>query len=182
VVAINRFSSDSEEEIAIIRDFACSLGFDAFAVDFWDRGGAGGTDLAEHLVQMIRSDYCEQHNLYDWSLSVEDKIHKVASEIYGAQAIDFTPQAKTALKRIRKWGLEGLPICIAKTQKSLSDNPDLLGRPKDFLVTVRDVLVAAGAGFLIPITGEIMRMPGLPVHPSAEAIDIDNEGHISGLF
>jgi formate--tetrahydrofolate ligase len=182
VVAINRFTSDTEEELGIVRDYACSLGFEAFTVDFWARGGEGGTELAGRLVEMIRDDYCTQHNLYDWSLPVTEKIHKVASEIYGAQAIDYTPQARAALKRITKWNYDRFPICIAKTQKSLSDNPELLGRPKDFLVTVRDILIAAGAGFLIPITGEILRMPGLPVHPSAEHIDIDGEGRITGLF
>ena len=115
-------------------------------------------------------------------LNIEKKIETIAKEIYGAAAIDYTAQAKSDLKKIIALGLDKLPVCIAKTQKSLSDNPKLLGRPKDFVVTVRQIEIAAGAGFVIPITGEIMRMPGLPEKPAAENIDIDEQGHITGLF
>jgi formate--tetrahydrofolate ligase len=122
------------------------------------------------------------HPMYDWSWTVERKVETVAREIYGAQAVDWSPQAKDDLERIYALGYGGLPVCIAKTQKSLSDNPELLGRPKDFLITVREVQIAAGAGFLIPITGEIMRMPGLPRDPAAAHIDIAADGKITGLF
>jgi formate--tetrahydrofolate ligase len=113
---------------------------------------------------------------------VERKIETVTHEIYGAEAVDYTPDAQRDLSRIKKFGYDKLPVCIAKTQASLSDNPKLLGRPKDFLVTVRDIVIAAGAEFLVPITGKVLRMPGLPKHPAAERIDIDDDGNISGLF
>jgi len=120
--------------------------------------------------------------MYDWTWSVEMKIETIAKKIYGAEAIDYTSKAKSDLKRVYELGLDKLPVCIAKTQKSLSDNPELLGRPKDFIVTVREIEIASGAGFIIPITGEIMRMPGLPELPAAEKIDIDEHGNITGLF
>ena len=120
--------------------------------------------------------------LYDWEWCVEKKIDTIAIELYGAAAIDYTSEAKSDLKKVIDLGLDKLPVCIAKTQKSLSDNPKLLGRPKDFVVTVRQIEIAAGAGFVITITGEIMRMPGLPEKPAAENIDIDEQGHITGLF
>ena len=127
--------------------------------------------------------YCSDFRpLYPLDEPVVKKVETIAKSIYGAEAVDYMPKAKNALKRIADLGLDGLAICMAKTQKSLSDNPALLGRPKDFVITVRDIEIAAGAGFLIPITGEIMRMPGLPETPAAEAIDIDEEGNISGLF
>jgi formate--tetrahydrofolate ligase len=119
---------------------------------------------------------------YDWSWSVEKKIEAVAQKIYGAKSVEYAAKARVDLRRIKRLGLEELPICIAKTQKSLSDNPKLLGRPRDFVLTVREIEVAAGAGFLIPITGNIMRMPGLPGIPAANAIDIDENGTITGLF
>ncbi len=120
--------------------------------------------------------------LYDWEWSVEKKIETIAKELYGAAAIDYTTETKSDLKKVMDLGLDKLPVCIAKTQKSLSDNPKLLGRPKDFVVTVRQIEIASGAGFIIPITGSIMRMPGLPDIPAAEKIDIDNNGKITGLF
>jgi formate--tetrahydrofolate ligase len=120
--------------------------------------------------------------LYDLDKPVTEKIETIARKIYGAQAVDYTPKAKADLKKIADLGLDGLAICMAKTQKSLSDNPNLLGRPKDFVVTVREIEIASGAGFLIPITGEIMRMPGLPEEPASERIDITSDGEILGLF
>ncbi len=182
IVAINRFPTDTDEELALVKDFATSMGFDSSVVEYHSQGGKGGLQLAEQVVSMVDKEYCQYRGLYDWNSPVEDKIYTVASEIYGAQKVDYTPDAKADLKKINKYGFDKLPICIAKTQKSLSDNPDLIGRPKDFLVTVREILIASGAGFLIPITGEIMRMPGLPKHPSAESIDVEGDGNISGLF
>ncbi|MBP1671175.1 MAG: formate--tetrahydrofolate ligase, partial [Bacteroidetes bacterium] len=141
---------------------------------------------AEELAQMVvhASETCCPNflPLYPLTDSVEKKIETIAKKIYGAEAVDYTAKAKANLVKIKNLGLEGLAICMAKTQKSLSDNPDLLGRPKDFVVTVREIEIAAGAGFLIPITGEIMRMPGLPEEPSSQHIDIDNDGNITGLF
>ena len=181
VVAINRFSTDSDKELQIVVDFCHKKKTAVEIVDFFQKGGAGGLNLAERLVDLVEKEKCVLNPLYDWNSPVEEKIFKVATEIYGAVNIDFTSSARKELKKIYKHGFDKLPVCIAKTQKSLSDNPDLLGRPKDFLVTVREILIAAGAGFLIPITGEIMRMPGLPKKPNSEIIDIDNDGHISGL-
>lgn len=182
VVAINRFDTDSDEELKIVEDYAKQYGFDAAVVDFWGKGGAGGLELAEKVDRLIRDDVCSLKLLYNWNSPVEDKILKIAREIYGAEKIDYQPKARADLRKIAKYGYDKLPVCIAKTQKSLSDNPELLGRPKDFLVTVREILVSAGAGFLIPITGEIMRMPGLPKEPAANKIDIDPDGNITGLF
>ena len=182
IVAINRFNTDTDEELQLVNDFVHANGFEASIVEFHSKGGAGGLELAEKVVSMVENDFCQYRGLYDWNDSVENKIHTIASEIYGAQKVDYTADAKLDLKKINKYGFDKLPICIAKTQKSLSDNPELLGRPKDFLVTVREIVIASGAGFLVPITGEIMRMPGLPKHPSAEIIDIEHDGNISGLF
>jgi len=182
VVSINRFTTDTDEELNIIKEFCESKGFDAVIVDFWAKGGEGGIELAERVVQMIDEQVCTQRFLYNWKTPIEDKISLIAKEIYGAEAIDYTANAKQDLKLIKKFGFDNLPVCMAKTQKSLSDNPELLGRPKDFLVTVREIKLASGAGFVIPITGEIMRMPGLSKVPSALHIDVDEEGNISGLF
>jgi len=182
IIAINKFGTDTDEELAIVKNFCLSQGFDASIVDFFGQGGKGGLELAEHAVNMIDKDACRLTSLYDWNSPVEDKIFTIASQVYGAQKVDYTGEAKTDLKKINKYGFDKLPICIAKTQKSLSDNPELLGRPKDFLVTVREIVIASGAGFLVPITGEIMRMPGLPKKPSAGAIDVEHDGNINGLF
>lgn len=182
IVAINKFISDTDEELNIIKEFVESKGFDACIVDFWGQGGKGGVKLAENVVALVDKHICKQRWLYDWNLSIEEKIEKIAKEIYGAQAIDYTSDAKKDLKNIKKFGFDHLPICMAKTQKSLSDNPDLLGRPKDFLVTVREIKIASGAGFVIPITGEIMRMPGLSKSPSALGMDVNDKGEIEGLF
>ena len=182
IVAVNRFPTDTDEELQIVMDFAAESGFEVSLVDSFAKGGEGAIDLAEKAVAMVDQAACSYHSLYDWNDTVENKIFKIASEIYGAEKVDYTAEAKADLKKINKYGYDKLPICIAKTQKSLSDNPELLGRPKDFLVTVREILIAGGAGFLIPITGEIMRMPGLPRNPSAKIVDIESDGNISGLF
>ncbi len=182
VVAINKFYTDTEEELQIVKEFANEYGFDASIVNYWGEGGNGGIELAEKVTKLIENDVCHLNQLYDWKSPVEEKILKVAQEIYGAEKIDFSSEAKKDLRLIKKNGYSEFPICIAKTQKSLSDNPKLLGKPKDFLVTVRRILIASGAGFLIPITGDIMRMPGLPKQPAALKIDIEKSGNIKGLF
>lgn len=182
VVAINRFVSDTPEEMQIIQDRCAELGVRCVLSDVWAKGGEGAIDLAEQVVEVVNETTEKFTPMYQWDSPVEEKIEAVASKIYGASAIDYTARAKRDLKKIHGLGLDKLPICIAKTQKSLSDNPKLLGRPKDFIVTVREIEIAAGAGFLIPITGDIMRMPGLPATPSAEQIDINEAGEISGLF
>ncbi|WP_071133560.1 formate--tetrahydrofolate ligase [Millionella massiliensis] len=182
VVAINKFVTDSDEELQFIRDYCAQRGVPCAIADVWGQGGAGTEELAAMVVEAADRCCSDFQPLYPLDEPVMKKIETIAKGIYGAEAVDYTPKAKSALKRIADLGLDGLAICMAKTQKSLSDNPALLGRPKDFVITVRDIEIAAGAGFLIPITGEIMRMPGLPEDPAAEHIDIDDEGNISGLF
>lgn len=182
IVAINRFVSDTEAEIQLVKEKCKQLDVPVEVADVWAEGGKGAEKLAVLTAKVAEQCLCKLKPLYDWNWSVEQKIETIAKEIYGAAAIDYTSQAKSDLKKIKALGLEQLPVCMAKTQKSLSDNPKLLGRPKDFVVTVRQIEIASGAGFVIPITGDIMRMPGLPDQPAAERIDIDKEGHISGLF
>lgn len=184
VVAINRFVTDAPQELELIKEYCASMGVRASIVDVWSKGGAGAIELAELLMEQIAMNPADHtyKPLYDLNLPVREKIEIIAKKIYGAQAVDYTAKARADLKKIADLGLEHLAICMAKTQKSLSDNPELLGRPKDFVVTVREIEVASGAGFIIPITGEIMRMPGLPEEPAAERIDIDENGVISGLF
>lgn len=182
VVALNKFITDTDAEIRIIADKCKELDVPMEVADVWAKGGEGAEKLA--ILTSKVAEQCTLHfqPLYDWNWSIEKKIETIAKEIYGAIAIDYTAQAKSDLKKITALGLNALPVCIAKTQKSLSDNPKLLGRPKDFIVTVRQLEIAAGAGFIIPITGEMMRMPGLPDVPAAEHIDIDEKGQIRGLF
>ncbi len=182
VVAINAFTLDTEDEHQAIKQKCSELGVKAVIADIWGKGGEGGTDLAREVAEVVDQDQPPFKPIYQWDEPVEEKIRKVATRIYGAAAIDYTKKAKNNLRKIERLGLQHLPVCIAKTQKSLSDNPALLGRPKDFVVTVREIEIAAGAGFLVPITGDIMRMPGLPATPAAEGIDIDEDGKICGLF
>lgn len=182
VVAINRFPTDTEEEIQVVKDHCRQLGVRAETVTAWADGGRGAEAIAEAVLEALPNGPERFNPLYDWNSPVQDKIHTISTTIYGANGVEYTPNAKSALAQIEKLGLTHLPICMAKTQKSLSDNPDLIGRPKDFSITVREIEIAAGAGFLVPITGEMMRMPGLPPVPAAEAIDITDDGEISGLF
>ena len=182
IVALNRFITDTDNEIQIVADKCRELGVPMEVAEVWAKGGEGAEKLAILTAKVAEQCLCKLQPLYEWNWCVEKKIETIAKEIYGAAAIDYTAQAKSDLKKIQALGLDKLPVCIAKTQKSLSDNPKLLGRPKDFIVTVRQIEIASGAGFIIPITGDIMRMPGLPDIPAAERIDIDKEGHITGLF
>lgn len=182
VIAINKFVSDTDEEIAVIKAFAVSKGVRVAIANVWEKGGDGAEELAKSVIEIVESKTSDFQPLYDWKSTVKDKIATIATEIYGAEYVDYTVKAKADLRKIADLGLDQLPVCIAKTQKSLSDNPKLLGRPKDFIITVREIEIAVGAGFLIPITGNIMRMPGLPTHPSSEGIDINDDGEITGLF
>ena len=182
IVALNKFVTDTDAEIQIVADKCKELGVPMEVAEVWAKGGEGAEKLAILAAKVAEQCVRKLKPLYEWSWNIEKKIETIAKEIYGAAAIDYTAQAKSDLKKIIALGLDKLPVCIAKTQKSLSDNPKLLGRPKDFVVTVRQIEIAAGAGFVIPITGEIMRMPGLPEKPAAENIDIDEQGHITGLF
>ena len=182
VVCVNRFAGDTDDEIRIITDHCERLGVPVAVAEGFEKGGEGMVELAELVVENTATCSTDFRPLYDWSWPVEKKILTVASEIYGAEHADYTSRAKKDLEWIQRFGYADLPVCIAKTQKSLSDNPKLLGRPKDFVITVREVQIAAGAGFLIPITGNIMRMPGLPRVPAAVDIDVDSEGRVSNLF
>lgn len=182
VVAINRFTSDTAEELQVIQQKCQAMGIEAIVADVWAKGGAGAEALANTVSKLAEAHTTPFTPLYDWTWSVAEKIHTIATKTYGAADVEYTPKAKNDLKRIEKLGLTQLPVCIAKTQKSFSDNPDLIGRPTGFTLTVREIEIAAGAGFLIPITGEMMRMPGLPNTPASENIDIDAAGNITGLF
>ena len=178
VAAINHFPTDTDAEIEAVRAFCAAKGMEAVVAKPFSEGGAGCLALAELVNSMAARRPGSFRPLYDWSLPIEEKIQTVAREMYGAEAVDYTPRAERDRKQIEKLGYGGLPVCIAKTQQSLSDNPALLGRPKDFLVTVREIQLAAGAGFVIPITGEILRMPGLPREPLASRFDLGEDGEI----
>ena len=181
VVAINRFLTDSEEELAIVREYCRDRGAKCAMSEIFAHGGAGGIELADAVVEA-----CEQPSsfapVYDVALPIRDKVRTLAQKVYGAADVQFTTQAQKSMDEIERLGGAGLPICVAKTQYSLSDNPALLGRPKDFTLTVRDARLCAGAGFVVIYTGDIMTMPGLPKVPAAERIDVDEKGRISGLF
>ncbi|MCB0734447.1 MAG: formate--tetrahydrofolate ligase [Flavobacteriales bacterium] len=181
VVAVNNFYSDSDEEVNWVIEKCASLGVKAVLSKGWAEGGNGTQDLARAVVDVIEAGTNNFKPLYDWNSSVEDKIETIAREIYGADGVDFSAKAKADIRTIDKLGLSGLPICMAKTQKSFSDNEKLIGRPTNFRVTVREFEIAAGAGFLIPILGNMMRMPGLPAVPASEGMTIDGNGVITGL-
>jgi len=181
IVALNRFSGDTGEEIGVVASYCREERWPFACVDVWARGGEGALELAD-LVREVGSNASGTFEpLYSWDDPVLIKIERVARTMYGANAITLTARAGRDLAMIERIGLDKLPVCIAKTQKSLSDDPVLLGRPKDFVVTVREIAVASGAGFLIPVTGDIMRMPGLPREPAAERIDLEPDGTITGL-
>lgn len=182
IVAINRFTADSEEELQVIKNSCDKFGVPAVYSEVWAKGGDGALELAQKVAEIA-----DQWNkpfvpCYDNDWQPMEKIEAIAKKIYGAAHVEYSADAKADLKKIESLGLNHLPVCIAKTQKSLSDNPDLIGRPRAFTLTVRQIEIAAGAGFIVPITGEMMRMPGLPDEPAAEKIDIDEHGQISGLF
>ena len=182
VVAINKFATDTEAEINVIKDKCRELGVPVAVADVWAKGGEGSMELAEITSDLAEKCMNRYIPTYDWNWDIPKKVETIAKNIYGAKAVEFTARAKADLEKIEKLGLDKLPICMAKTQNSLSDDPKLRGRPENFLITVREIEIAAGAGFVIPITGEIMRMPGLPVVPAAENVDVDENGNITGLF
>jgi formate--tetrahydrofolate ligase len=181
VVAINAFPTDTAAELALVEEKCRALGVNAVLAEHWARGGEGAIALAEEVVRV-----CEQPNdfsfSYDLDASIEDKLNAIATRVYHADGVDLTPQAAAQAQQLAALGFGDLPICMAKTQYSFSDNPALLGAPRDFRVTVRNLKVSAGAGFIVALTGEIMTMPGLPKVPAAEKIDVDEDGRISGLF
>ncbi|WP_035842233.1 formate--tetrahydrofolate ligase [Crocinitomix catalasitica] len=181
VVAINAFPTDTEEEIELIKKMCTAKNVKAVVAKGWAEGGNGMTELAQAVVDEIDANTNNFVPLYDWNKSIKEKIEIIAKEIYGADGVDYSKEALTGLNKIEKLGLNHLPVCMAKTQKSFSDDDTLLGRPTGFRVTVREFEFAAGAGFIIPILGKMMRMPGLPATPASEGMTIDNEGRISGL-
>jgi formate--tetrahydrofolate ligase len=182
MVAINHFDTDSESEIEYVRSQCLRMNVEVAFSQVFSKGGEGGVELAEKLVKLIDSTPSNFKPLYDEKLPIKEKIDKIVKEIYGGKGVVYTQAAEKSIKKIEEMGLDKLPICMAKTQYSLSDNPVLLGRPKGFDITVREVKISAGAGFIVAITGEIMTMPGLPKTPAAEKIDIDDSGKITGLF
>ena len=182
VVAINKFITDTDEQIDMIEKFCNERGAEVSLCEVWAKGGEGGIDLAEKVLKAIDNNKVEFDYFYDINLTIKEKIEKICKEIYGADGVIFAPATKKVFDTIAAEGLENLPVCMSKTQKSISDNPALLGKPSGFKVTINDLRLAVGAGFVIAMAGDIIDMPGLPKKPSAEVIDIDENGVISGLF
>ena len=182
VVAINRFVSDTDAELDIIRNHCEQAKARVALCEVWGKGGAGGEALADKVLTAISEKPAAWQPTYESREPLRDKIKAIATRIYGADGVDYSGDAARQLDVLEKLGFANLPVCMAKTQYSLSDNPALLGRPQNFRITVRDVVVSAGAGFVVALTGDILRMPGLPKSPAAERIDIDEAGNIHGLF
>ncbi|WP_281655706.1 formate--tetrahydrofolate ligase, partial [Eggerthella sinensis] len=181
VVAINRFPTDTEAELKLVEDKCRELGVNVALSEVWAKGGEGGLALADEVVRL-----CEEPNefrfAYEDDLSLAEKIEAIATKVYHADGVDFEPKAAAELAKLEGLGFGGMPVCMAKTQYSFSDDAKKLGAPRDFRITVRNVKVSAGAGFVVALTGDIMTMPGLPKVPAAERIDVDETGKISGLF
>ena len=185
VVAINKFITDTDAEIKVIKDFCKKQNVEVALCEIWEKGGEGGKELVEKVMDAIKKNENSSKKyapLYNLDLTIQEKIEKIAKEIYGADGVNFSAKAKKNIQKYVENGYDKLPICISKTQKSLSDNPNLLGRPKGFKITINEIRLSAGARFLVAMAGEIIDMPGLPRKPAAELIDIDENGVISGLF
>lgn len=182
VVAINAFPTDSVAELQLLKDTCNKMGVDVAISKVWEKGADGGIELAEKLLEILDTKEANYQPLYDLNLSIKEKIETIAKEIYGADGVAFDKKVLTKMKKYEAQGLAHLPICVAKTQYSLSDQPALLGRPSGFIVKINDLIPSAGAGFLVAISGSIMRMPGLPKRPAAVNMDIDKDGKIVGLF
>ena len=181
VVTLNRFVSDSDAELAFVKEFCENRGCDFALSEVWEKGGEGGTALAERVLETLEKKESNFEPIYDVNLPITDKIEIIAREIYGAAEVTYSPAAKQAVERLEKLGYGNTPVCMAKNQYSLSDDPKKLGRPEDFTINIREVYVSADAGFVVAITGTVMTMPGLPLHPAAERIDVDDSGKIVGL-
>lgn len=181
VVAVNKFPTDTDAEVQLVIDECKSLGVNAVLSDVWAKGGEGGTELAREVVRLCgeENNFAQCYSLND---SIEDKLNAIVTKIYRGDGVDFTPKARKQLAQIAALGYGKMPVCIAKTQYSFSDDKNLLGAPENFRVTVRNLKISAGAGFIVALTGEIMTMPGLPKVPAAEKIDVDENGLITGLF
>jgi len=181
VVAINRFPHDTEKEIELVREHCEKMGVEVALSEVWAKGGEGGIELGEAVLRALEKE-SNFKLLYEADLPIAEKLEKIATEIYGADGVDISKAAMNKIKRFEEQGYGNMPICVAKTQASLSDDPTLVGRPRNFRVSLRDINVSAGAGFLVALMGSIMTMPGLPKKPAAEEIDVDKDGKISGLF
>ncbi len=182
VVAINKFPTDTENELKLVQEECNNLGVNAVLSEVWAKGGEGGLELAKEVVRIIDEGKNEFKPIYDLEIGIADKITTIAKEIYGADGVEFAPAALKEIDNLEKLGFRNVPVCIAKTQYSLTDNPKILGRPTGFKINVRNVKISAGAGFVVALTGDIMTMPGLPKRPAAENIDVDASGRITGLF
>ncbi len=182
VVTLNSFLTDTKAELDFVKAFCKEKGCEVAVSDVWEKGGEGGIALAEKVLETLEKKESSFHVLYEDSLSLKEKIEAVAKEIYGAGEVNYSPAAEKQLKQLEALGFGALPVCMAKTQYSLSDNPELLGRPEGFAMSVREVYVSAGAGFVVVLTGAVMTMPGLPKEPAALRIDVDKDGVITGLF
>ena len=182
VVTLNRFVSDTDAELAFVKEFCEERGCDFALSEVWENGGEGGIALAEKVLNTLENKESHYAPLYQAEQPIKDKIETIAKEIYGAGSVSYAPAASQAIARLEKLGFGDLPVCMAKNQYSLSDDPKLLGCPKDFPINIREVYVSAGAGFVVAITGTVMTMPGLPKHPAAEGIDVNEDGVITGLF
>lgn len=182
VVAINRFPLDTEAELKLVEEKCKELGVNVALSEVWAKGGEGGIEVAKEVIRLIEEEENDFRFCYEDDLSVKEKIEAIATKIYGADGVDFTPAAEKEIATLESLGFSKLPICMAKTQYSLTDDQTKLGRPTGFRITVRQLTVSAGAGFIVALTGEIMKMPGLPKVPAAERIDVDENGVISGLF
>ena len=182
VVTLNSFLTDTEVEISFIREFCEKRGCEFALSQVWEKGGEGGIALAQKVLETLENKESHFHVLYEDSLSLKDKIETVAKEIYGASGVSYSPAAEKQMKQLENLGFGVLPVCMAKTQYSLSDDPELLGRPRGFTMNVREMYVSAGAGFVVVLTGAVMTMPGLPKEPAALRIDVNRDGVITGLF
>ncbi|MCS6924429.1 MAG: formate--tetrahydrofolate ligase, partial [Candidatus Binatia bacterium] len=182
IVAVNRFATDTDDELRLVVEESRALGLEATVIDVFNQGGEGGLPLAEAVVKACQGSASPPRFLYPLDMSIEDKIRTIAQKIYGAADIVLLPRARTDLERIQALGYGSVPICMAKTQLSLSDDPKRYGRPRDFTLTVREIRLSAGAGFCVPLTGEMLTMPGLPAKPAAINMHMDASGKISGMF
>lgn len=181
VVAINKFPTDSDAELKLVEDKCKELGVNVALSDVWANGGAGGEELAKEVVRLSE----EPNNfdqLYPLDMSIKDKLNEIVTKVYGGDGVEYSTKANKEIAKLEKLGFGNVPICMAKTQYSLSDDPALLGRPEGFKVTIRDIKISAGARFIVALTGDVMTMPGLPKVPSAEKIDLLEDGTITGLF
>ena len=182
VVAVNRFPTDTEAELELIMDKCRTLGVNAVLSEVWEKGGAGGEALAHEVVRLCESEKGDFRYAYELDLGIKEKIEQIVKKIYGGDGAVFTPAAEKQIARLTELGFGSLPVCMAKTQYSFSDDPTKTGAPSGFKITVKNVKVSAGAGFIVVMTGDILTMPGLPKRPAAENIDVDSDGRITGLF